>query len=534
MAPSPHSKAVSVNNVAAKQSPQQDAQRKTNKSEGEYIGTEADENDLEQHSPDVAKNLVTRRTDELARLAPNGDFGFFETELGMVMLHKEDIVGKAPPIVGQQYSYQLGKGKKGKLKAINAYTTSAINRTETDDVSGPTKSKAIEQQLGKRRSDKIKVVNSEGSFAILEGDLGTVLLHRNDVDDKSLPAVGQSVHYTLTLRNDGQLKAIDASLQHQPNSDSDDDDDEVDSIHDLYEWAYIPLHSHNKVSIPIQQLANLALHEDWRYREQSNLTVDEFGVLRSYIRFTFTRLSHERKIQQGDEYAAFNTGLVDRFYKPIYALFEKNDHPRVPWKWKAFCVAGQGFDGKLLNRTFSTLPSAAKYFKDIDDIYFDADAPFDEDINHIVLDGIRRDRYPHAFLDEYAGGFSMTEYQKSPKKYLETVAEAIDKDDAMFRKLHNRLAAAINLAQARARWNYRAIVPQYYPRFNKMSFLLPLALMDDTKIDAALVVQPERVQGDLKYQGYTIFPLSYAYRNARLIAKPISDWLNPDIILDGS
>jgi hypothetical protein len=128
----------------------------------------------------------------------------------------------------------------------------------------------------------------------------------------------------------------------------------------------------------------------------------------------------------------------------------------------------------------------------------------------------------------------MTEYQKSPKKYLETVAEAIDKDDAMFRKLHNRLAAAINLAQARARWNYRAIVPQYYPRFNKMSFLLPLALMDDTKIDAALVVQPERVQGDLKYQGYTIFPLSYAYRNARLIAKPISDWLNPDIILDGS
>ena len=469
-----------------------------------------------------------RRTDEIKRLGTTGDFGFFETEVGSVFLHKADITDNEPPVVGVRYSYDLGEGNDGKLKAFKASRILVANSAETPETMNPATSNDIEDHIGQKRSDKVKSVNVQGGFAILEGDLGTVLLHKNDVENKSLPVVSQTYVYTLGKRDDGKLKALKASLQ---NSFRTDDDDDVEAVHDLYKWAYIPLHSHDTVSVPIQQLANLALAEDWRYREQSDSTVDDFGVLRSYIRFTFTRVSHEEKIAQNEEYAVFNTGLVDRFYKPIYAFFEKNDHPRIPWKWKAFCVAGQGFDGKLLNRTFSALPSAARYFQDIDDIYFDADAPFDEDINHIVLDGIKRDRYPHEFLNEYTGGFSHSEYRKSPSEYLVQLADDLDKDDAMFRKLHNRLAAAIDLAQARARWNYRAVVPQYYPRFNKMSFLLPLALLDDTKIDAALVVQAERVQGELKYQGYTIFPLSYAYRNARLVAKPISDWLNPSEIL---
>ncbi|MDG1431580.1 MAG: DUF3825 domain-containing protein, partial [Paracoccaceae bacterium] len=437
------------------------------------------------------------RTDEIIRIATSGDFGFFETELGPVFLHRENIEGKNPPVVGQWYSYQLGEGKDGKLKAYKASKTRTVVSAETPEAQNQASANGFEDQLGKQRSDKVKTVNVQGGFGILDGELGTILLHKNDVDDKSLPVEGETYVYKLEQRDDGKLKAAKASLQKRLRPD--DDDDNVEPIRDLYKWAYIPLSSLDAVSIPIQQLADLALDEDWRYRDQSDPKVDEFGVLRSYTRFTFTRLSHEGKIIEGEAYAVFNTGLVDRFYKPIYALFEKNDHPRPPWKWKAFCVAGQGFDGKLLNRTFSTLPLAARYFEHLDDIHFDADAPFDEDINHIVLDGIRRDRYPHAFLEEYAGGFDVSEYKKSTAEYLEHIAETLDKNDAMFRKLHNRLAAAIDLAQARARWNYRAVVPQYYPRFNKMSFLLPLALMDDTVIDAALVVQAERVEGELKY-----------------------------------
>lgn len=475
---------------------------------------------------DPIMEMGNRKTGVLTSVSDDGAFGFLQTSFGTVFLHKNDLQQNEQFINDEKYSFQLGEGNGGKLKAFKAsIVKSDINPQENDE---SMHGEAIE---GQKRIDTVKHVNSEKLFAILEGDAGTVMLHKNDTVDKKLPAVGAQYVYTLTIRDNGRLKALDASL-HRP-ARLEDQEHEVEAINDLYDWAWIPLRSIGSVSTAIAQLADMALDEDWRYKDQYDLDVDKYGVLRSYIRFTFTRLSHEGKITEGEDYAVFNTGLVDRLYKPIYAFFEKNsDQHRQPWKWKSFCVAGQGHDGKLLNRVFSSLPLSARYFENIDDIYFDSDAPFSEDIDHIVLDGIRRNRYPHDFLNEYAGGFSFEEYQADADAYLSSLAKRINDDDALFRKLYNRLEAAIKLAQARARWNYRAVVPQYYPKHNKMSFLLPIALLEDTKIDAALVVQAERVDGELKYQGYTIFPLSFAYRNARLVAKPISDWLNPESILD--
>lgn len=121
---------------------------------------------------------------------------------------------------------------------------------------------------------------------------------------------------------------------------------------------------------------------------------------------------------------------------------------------------GQGMEGKFLGRTFSVLPDPAQYFKGIDDIYFDATASFTEDVEHIVLDGIRNDRYPHEFLAEYAGGFEKAEYDKAQQQYLRNVAERVEQDDELFRRFRNRLSDAIKLARRRAQWNYRAVVPQ--------------------------------------------------------------------------
>lgn len=389
-----------------------------------------------------------------------------------------------------------------------------------------------------------RATKSGGYGFLLTAD-GDLFLHHSGITDGTVPEKGAVYWYDVGVDpKKGGPTATNASIREaaktaapaivaNPNT------------KDLFEWAFIPLFSKDATSKAISDLATLALKEDWRYRENSNEDFDEFGILRSYIRFTFTRLRHETdglppneaKIVYNDRFAAFNTGLVDRFYDPIYAFFERNDKPQPsrpqPWKWRSFCVSGQGPEGKLLHYTFKPLPKAANYFTNIDDLYFDADASFVEDVRHIVLDGIRRDRYPHAFLDDYAGGFYKEEYNKSPVQYLEAIADRIDKDDDMFRRFRNRLSDAILLARKRVSWNYRSVVPQYYPRHNRMSFLLPLALMNDTKIDAALVVQSERVGDDAKlcYQGYTIFPLTYAYRNARLVAKPISDWLDPERIL---
>ena len=356
-----------------------------------------------------------------------------------------------------------------------------------------------------------------------------ILIHRNGIIDGTVPQKGAVYWFDLGVDHQQRPCAVNASLKVGAT------DAPIPAVeHDtkeLFDWAFIPLFSRDTTSKAISDLASLALTEDWRYRESPAEEFDDFGILRNYIKFTFTRLRHEGKVITGDRFATFNTGLVDRFYEPIYALFEKNDRATPPWKWRSFCVSGQGEEGKLLARTFEPLPKAASYFTNIDDLYFDAEAPFDEDLDHIVLDGIRRDRYPHYFLETYAGGFSLQEYLANRDSYLAVIADRLNQNDAMYRRLRNRLKDAIQLARKRVSWNYRAVVPQYYPKHNLMSFLLPISLSDDTKVDAALVVQSIRVDGKLRYQGYTIYPLAYAYRNARLVAKPISDWLDSEMIL---
>ncbi|MAM40285.1 MAG: hypothetical protein CMQ11_17470 [Gammaproteobacteria bacterium] len=382
-----------------------------------------------------------------------------------------------------------------------------------------------------RSSAEVKFFLADKNYGFLLNPNGgkDILIHRSEVVDGTVPQKGAVYWFNIGMDRQQRPCAVNASLkvgaEAAPVPVVDYDTKE------LFDWAFIPLFSRDSTSKAISELASLALTEDWRYRESPTEDFDEFGILRNYIKFTFTRLRHEGKVITGDQFATFNTGLVDRFYEPIHAFFEKNDRPSPPWKWRSFCVSGQGEEGKLLARTLQPLPEAASYFKNIDDLYFDAEAPFDEDLDHIVLDGIKRNRYPHDFLDTYAGGFSLQDYVSNRDAYLASIAERLNNDDAMYRRLRNRLKDAILLARKRVSWNYRAVVPQYYPKHNLMSFLLPISLMDDTKVDAALVVQSNRVDGKLRYQGYTIYPLAYAYRNARLVAKPISDWLDPERIL---
>lgn len=63
-------------------------------------------------------------------------------------------------------------------------------------------------------------------------------------------------------------------------------------------------------------------------------------------------------------------------------------------------------------------------------------------------------------------------------------------------------------------------VPQYYE--GKIQLLLPLCLMSDDKPDVAIAVTKK----DNSYQGHTCITLDMAYNNARLIAKPESNWLS--------
>lgn len=157
------------------------------------------------------------RSDELIRVEPDGDSGFFEPDFGSVYLHKSEIHDNKKPIQGEKYWYQLNEGKDGELIA-----TSAII-------------------LDQKRTDKVKTVNKEKYFAILEIDkTRTVLLNQNQVK-KGFPSEGEQYSYTLSVSPEsGKLKALNASKY---------------SEHDLYNWAYIPLNSSKPVSQAIKQLS---------------------------------------------------------------------------------------------------------------------------------------------------------------------------------------------------------------------------------------------------------------------------------------
>ena len=74
-------------------------------------------------------------------------------------------------------------------------------------------------------------------------------------------------------------------------------------------------------------------------------------------------------------------------------------------------------------------------------------------------------------------------------------------------------------AKIRIKENYKSAVPQYFN--GKIQFLIPISLGDPSVVDLSLAVGKD---GGI-YTGHTCLTLDMAYNNARLIAKPESDWL---------
>ena len=63
-----------------------------------------------------------------------------------------------------------------------------------------------------------------------------------------------------------------------------------------------------------EQLSQIADKENW-----SNSTYPNNGILANYIVKTYNKLTSEKKIIIGQDYAMFNTGLFNKYYDPIYA-----------------------------------------------------------------------------------------------------------------------------------------------------------------------------------------------------------------------
>jgi hypothetical protein len=195
----------------------------------------------------------------------------------------------------------------------------------------------------------------------------------------------------------------------------------------------------------------------------------------------------------GARYAVFNTGLLTPHYERIFGFFVAQDRADLPQPWFL-----PGFfresDYRLVR--FSRLPERATYFDEPADLLYDPRLDFRPQYEHIVVD--RLERFPEHL-------------QRDERRRVEALRQAIQ--HAVFR----------------VEQNYKTAIPQYYwPSRDpadpgKLQLLLPLCLEDVSRADLALSV--DKV-GSV-YRASTVLTLDMAYSNARLIARPDKEWLEP-------
>lgn len=258
-------------------------------------------------------------------------------------------------------------------------------------------------------------------------------------------------------------------------------------------------------SPPWEKLAELAEDEKWDFQtpavtpdaEGSGAAAAQFPILISYVRYTFAKIVEDGLIAYGVKnstpHAAFNTGLVTDNQEDIYGFFTAKDPADDGRSWR-FLDWVKASDNRV-SGVFSPRPQMAKYWEDPSVLFFDPRKDLVLDSDHFIKDNI--ERYP-------------PEYRKSPQLALAFTVAA--KDAAIKRVMRN----------------YKTAIPQYYR--GEIQLLLPLSLDGSGRAQLALVArrQVSEDTGELaEYTGETVLPLHAAMNNARLLARPDRDWLNP-------
>ena len=235
------------------------------------------------------------------------------------------------------------------------------------------------------------------------------------------------------------------------------------------------------------------------------------------------------KLREGAEYAIFNTGLVNGFFAPIYGLFRRNPQKgKLPWLFNGFYVESErAISNAKKEENWSDLPKAARFYESPDDLIFDVESKIDA-INweHIIIDNV--DRIPYKYIERYQPlDFVLEKEPNEPMIYYGNLRNAIRNDQFTYRKLVDLFRDAMERAVLHATWNFHYALPMYYPRYKRVSMLLPLILEDSRNsiVDLALVL--DRDYKHKTYTATTIMTLEQIYCNIRLISQPDKDtyWL---------
>lgn len=260
---------------------------------------------------------------------------------------------------------------------------------------------------------------------------------------------------------------------------------------ELGRFAYLP-----KWFEKLTYLESIAIQENWAFQKPVPGRKNQNNpFLENYIFHTFRRLAQERNASateqeknqkiyiSKDHKACFNTGLFTKNYQDIYAYFVPNKNPASQqWMFMSF------FDESCPNfQDIPILPKRAKYFEDITDLIYNTNLDLRVNSSHILNNPVNRERIPEDLRNQ--PNFTIL------------------------------FEGAIKLAMKKIQANYKVAVPQYYQE--TFQFLIPICLRNVDSVDLILAVSKQ----EGFYTGHTCLTMDMAYNNARLIAKPESEWL---------
>jgi cold shock CspA family protein len=322
---------------------------------------------------------------------------------------------------------------------------------------------------------------------------------------------------------------------------------------ELTDWANITLRDHVAIFLGddgkevtreyksvLPELHDMLLKgEEWDF--ESEKAEGRYRILENYLKYTFYRLVRENKIAYSKDksMAIFDTGLVDNLFEPIYAVFVAHkEQRRRPYRFQGWARAGRGHLGKRILTPFPRLPDRAEYFTKIGDVILPRDIEVVEQWEHIIDDGIKRGRYPWRFVRKYIpDGFELPgpqldESHEDRKAYLQQLTMALDAiiDGPNHLEFKHKIESCIKTALKRVEWNYKTAIPLYFPQRDRMSIALPLALFDSETADLALILEKKN---ERTYYASTVLTLDMAYLGARLVCRPLSDWLTTNTKIVG-
>lgn len=168
--------------------------------------------------------------------------------------------------------------------------------------------------------------------------------------------------------------------------------------------------------------------------------------------------------------------------------FCENTNPNIDCYWY-FSKFFRKVDNEV--RRYSKLPEMAFYWEDPIKLIFDPRKELIVNVEHIIQDN--KARFPNPFS-------TMPDYP-----------------------LQLFIDGSVKAAKERLRRNYKIVVPQYFITSGTIQLLIPLCLAAPDTADLAIVVEDYGTM----YRASTCLTLDQAMNNARLLARPDRDWLNP-------